>query len=111
MGVLSTRIGRAFKERPHRIVRVPEWDLEIYVYPLTLGQLSRINAETDMMKRLIETLLIRARDKDGELLFDREDADALFSQGVGPYGPDVLIRVVSELGDVAFADEAQVEKN
>jgi hypothetical protein len=111
MGVLSRKVAQVYAGRKSRVVRVPEWDIDIHVFPLTLGQLSRINEETDPIKRLVRVLLVRAKKEDGEPLFDIEDAEALISQGVAAFGPDVVMRVCAELGEVEFPDEAQAEKN
>lgn len=111
MSALAQKISRAFAERKYRVVRVPEWDMDIHVFPLTLGQLSRINEETDPMKRLVRVLMVRARDEKGQPLFDLADAEALMAEGVGDYGPDVVARVCSQLGNDDIPDEAAVEKN
>lgn len=111
MGALARKVALAYAARKSRVVHVPEWDLDIYVFPLTLGQLSRINEETDPIKRIVRVLMVRAKQANGEPLFDLEDAEALVSQGVGAYGPDVATRVCAELGEVEFPDEAQAEKN
>ena len=111
MGSLAGKVGRAFKERKHRILEVPEWGMTLHIFPLTLGQLSRIQEETDPMKRLVRILMVRARDEKGEPLFDLEDCEALMAQGVGDFGPDVVMRVCTQIGAGEFADEAQAEKN
>ena len=54
---------------------------------------------------------MRSRDEKGELLFDNEDAEALLAQGVGDYGPEVIMRVCTQLGLGEFTNEAAVEKN
>lgn len=111
MGRLAGKIAKAFESRQHRTIEVPEWGEIIHVYPITLGQLSRINEETDPMKRLIRVILVRSRNDKNELMYDNEDAEALLSQGVGPYGPEVIMRVCNELGIGEFTDEAAAEKN
>ena len=111
MGDLARKVGRAFKERKHRLVEVPEWGMTLHVFPLTLGQLSRINEETDPMKRLVRVIMVRARKEDGQPLFDIDDAEALVGEGVGDYGPEVIMRVCTEMGSGEFTDEAAAEKN
>lgn len=111
MSKLAGKVARAFSSRQHRVVEVPEWGETIHVFPITLGQLSRINEETDPMKRLVRIILVRSRDEKGELLFDNEDAEALLAQGVGDYGPEVIMRVCTQLGLGEFTNEAAVEKN
>lgn len=110
MGSLATKIGQAFKDRKHRELEVPEWGVTIHVFPLTLGNLQRINEITDPMERLVRILLVRARKADGTPMFDLADCEALMAEGVGDYGPDVVMRVCAELGDVP-TDEAADEKN
>ena len=112
MGALARKINAAFTARKSRVVTVPEWGVDIHVFPITLGQLSRINEEKDPIKRMVEVVLIRSRKEDGTLLFDREDVEALIAEGVGPYGPDVVTRVCAQLGaGDEFPDEAAAEKN
>lgn len=111
MSAFASKVSRAFKERKHRILEVPEWGVTIHVFPLTLGQLSRIQEETDPMKRLVRVLMVRARKADGTPLFDLEDCEALLAEGVDGFGPDVVMRVVTEIGVSEFTDEAQAEKN
>jgi len=111
MGALARKINQSFKERKFRLVEVPEWGVTIHVFPLTLGQLSRINEETEPMKRLVRVLFIRSRDAEGQPLFDQADIESLLAEGVGDYGPDVVMRVVSQLGDEEIPDEAAAEKN
>ena len=111
MGKLASKVTKAFQSRTHRVIEVPEWGETIHVFPITLGQLSRINEETDPMKRLVRIILIRARNEKGDLLFDNEVAEALLAQGVGDYGPEVIMRVCTQLGVGEFTDEAAAEKN
>lgn len=112
MSALARKINAAFTARKSRVVTVPEWGVDIHVFPLTLGQLSRINEEKDPMKRLVQIILVRSRKEDGSLLFDAEDAEALMAEGVGAYGPDVIMRVCAQLGaGDEFPDEAAAEKN
>ena len=111
MSKIAAKISKAFASRAHRVVEVPEWGETLHVFPLTLEQLSRINEESDPMRRLVRILMVRARKEDGTPLFDIEDAEAFLSKGVGPYGPEVMMRVCAELGAGDFPDEAAVEKN
>ena len=111
MSKLAGKVAKAFQSRTHRVIEVPEWGETIHVFPITLDQLSRINEETDPMKRLVRIILVRSRNEKGDLLFDNEDAEALLAQGVGDYGPEVIIRVCTQLGMGEFTDEAAAEKN
>lgn len=111
MGLLAKKVNESFKARKSRVLHVPEWGLDLHIFPLTLGQLARIKEETDDMRRLVRILLMRARKEDGTPIFDAEDCEALLAEGVGDYGPDVVMRVVTEIGAGEFDDEAQAEKN
>lgn len=111
MGALAAKIGQAFKDRTHRELEVPEWGVTIHVFPLTLGNLARINEETDPMRRLVRIIMVRARNADGTPMFDLADAEALMDKGTGDFGPDVVMRVCAELGDAVAPDEAEAEKN
>lgn len=110
MGKLAAQIEKAFDRKKLRAVPVPEWDMTLYVYPLTLRQLSVINAEKDNFSRIARQLVVRAKDADGAPLFDEEDFEKLCSHGMGPYGPEVVARVVvaMQAGDESAED---AEKN
>lgn len=111
MSALANKARAAFKARKSRVLHVPEWGLDLHIFPMTLGQLGRIKEEADELKRMVRILLVRARNEDGTPIFDADDAEALIAEGVDDYGPDVIIRVVTEMGAGDFTDEAQAEKN
>lgn len=110
MGKLAAQIEKAFDRKQLRAIPVPEWGLTVYVYPLTLRQLSIINAEKDSFSRIARQLIVRAKDAEGAPLFDEEDFEKLLSHGMGPYGPEVVARVVTAMqaGDAPAED---AEKN
>lgn len=114
MGKLSDRIEQNFRQASAKPVVVPEWGLTIYVFPLTLGQLSKIDAEEDPFKKAVRAIVVQAKHEDGSPMFDEEDYSKLLSHGMGPYGPAVISRVrleISNLSASAPMDSEEAEKN
>ena len=110
MGRLVSKIEAAFARKRVQQVKVPEWDLVLYVFPITIGQLATINAEADPYRRIVRSLVVRAKDQEGRPLFDEDDFDKLVSHGVEAFGPDVVARVVREMQAADSAPE-DAEKN
>lgn len=93
MSGFSKRIKDAYAARSLRPVEVPDWDLTVYVGPLTVGQASRFSAEPDDFKRACRIIQVRAKKADGTPLFDEEDYDALISHGEA----ELIARVASDI--------------
>lgn len=97
------RLEQAYAERKCTAVKVPEWGVEFNVYPLTLGQLARIEEEPDAFRAAVRTIVVRARDADGLPLFSEEFFEKVLGRGVGPFGPKVILRIRREI-DAADVD-------
>lgn len=77
-------------------INVPEWDVDIYYKPSTtlfeeskIIELTQQNKTTDA---LVQTLIMRARDKEGKLLFGAEDKLKLMRNA----DPKVILSVVTK---------------
>lgn len=87
-----------------REIKVPEWGdadgpLIIHVKPTNMAQRSRLFklAQEGSLMAVAETLILRARDKDGLPIFTGKDAETLMKEA----DPDVVTRVAGEInGDM-----------
>lgn len=86
-------------------IAVPEWDAEIYYKPAsTMFEESKIIELTQAGKTteaLVVTLIMRARDAEGNLLFGAEDRHKLMRA----VDPAVILRIVTSMN--AEADSAE----
>lgn len=94
-------------------VEVPEWETTIYFKASNTlreeGKLIELAQAGKTVEALVETLIIRSRNKDGTKMFMPADKATFMNE----VDPNVLIRVVSEMNKVGneLKDPAQVEKN
>lgn len=93
-------------------VEVPEWGdssgpLRIYYRPMSLKERDQIFrfVSKDSLESLVETLIVRARDEDGKKIFRPADRNELMRE----VDPDVIGRIVAEMGDEPTVEDA--EKN
>lgn len=84
-------------------LRVDEWDADIYWSPLTLNDLARIGraAKGDDAQTIIETVVLKAEDKNGDKLFTVEDKAKLKRAA----DPAILGRIIQAIAPEQ--DEAQ----
>ena len=87
-------------------VEVPEWDVTIYFKPQANFQAQqrviKLHSEGKLAEALIETLLVRALDKDGKKLFGFGDKDTLMRE----VDPEVIVRVVTAINEKQAEGEA-----
>lgn len=78
-------------------VEVPEWDATIWFKPaFTFAQQEKIiqlSNDGKMVEALVETLIVRALDKDGKKVFTHASKTRLMNQ----VDPNIIIRVVGEM--------------
>lgn len=79
-------------------IDVPEWDTKVYYKPSTtmyeeskIIELTQANKTTEA---LVTTLIMRARDKDGEPLFTGADKQKLMRA----VDPKVILSIVTQMG-------------
>lgn len=92
-----------------KLILVPEWGdengpFEIYSRPMNLKEQSRIlrKYQEDSTEALVETLIVRARDKNGEPIFKPVHRTELMRE----VDSDVIGRIVSEMN---AEDDSQEE--
>jgi hypothetical protein len=94
-------------------IHVPEWECDIYYKQSNTlkeqAKLIELAQQGKTVEALVETLITKARNQDGTKMFTMPDKAAFMNE----VDPKVIIRVVSEMNEVADEDfdQAQVEKN
>lgn len=106
------RVKAHFDAKKIKIIEVPEWgdgDNPLYIYcsPLTLAQKNRLYkmAKEDDLGLMVEALIMKAKDKEGNCLFSRADKPELMRS----CDPDVLIRIANNI--MSESDLEMSEKN
>lgn len=93
-------------------IEVPEWECKIYYKTANSlkdeGRILELSQQGKTIEALVENLIIRARDENGNRMFTQADKATFLNE----IDPKVILRVVSEMNsvDVSLA-EAEVEKN
>jgi len=107
-------LGKQISERRQkqaRIIDVAEWGdggvpLRMYVYPITAGDLNRIQKKhKDFLNNMtidgmVDLIILKAGDADGNRLFTLEDKVYLMAESVG---------VISEIAAQMFGDVDTIE--
>jgi hypothetical protein len=96
-----------------REIEVPEWGdgtdpLVIFVSPTNMAQRNKIFklAQAGDLESLAETLVLRARDKDGAPIFKPSDRDTFMTA----CDPDVIVRVAKDINsDIGTEDDEALE--
>jgi hypothetical protein len=102
------RIGGDMKK-----IHVPEWECDIYYKSSNTlreqAKLIELAQQGKTVEALVETLITKARNEDGSKMFTMPDKMIFMNE----VDPTVIIRVVSDMNNVAEEDydQAQVEKN
>lgn len=109
MGKLADEVQAAFQARGSRTVTIPEWGNRVVtVFPITIGQLTKIQAETDDFRRAARIIQVRGKNADGSAMFDEVDFETLCTHGIGQYGPKVIVRVAGEImADIPAGEAAE----
>lgn len=113
MSKIADRIKARSDEK--RFVEVPEWGEEgkpekVYFGPFLTGELNRIQRkhakffENTTMEGMVDLILLKALDENGEKLFSLEDKAVLMREEVS-----VVARVAAEL--MSSKDSDDLEKN
>jgi hypothetical protein len=89
---------------------VPEWECDIYFKAsLTLreqGKLVELASQGKQVEALVESLIAKARNKDGSKMFTMPDKMILLNE----VDPNVLIRVVGEINRATEEDQQTLEE-
>lgn len=95
-----------------KVIRVPEWDQDgdeftIYASPLTIAERMKLNRlTTNSIEMAVELLILKAKDKNGELYFTREHKQDLMRSG----DSEVIRRIAQEIVDGSLTDAERVEQ-
>ncbi len=78
-----------------RAIEVEEWDCTIYCTPFTLTEKKKLlkSAKGDDMEFLVQTLMLKARDENGQRVFRDVDRFSLMNE----VDPNIIARVVAEI--------------
>lgn len=80
-------------------IKVPEWSTEIYYKPATSFQqeskIVELTSQGKTVEALVEALIMRSLDADGNALFSKADKPELMRF----VDPAVIMRVMSEMND------------
>ena len=93
-------------------IRVPEWDVDgdefiIYATPLTLqDRVTLTRNNPNQLEMAANILILKAKDKDGNLLFGKEDKPDLMRAA----SSSVIKRISEAIVDGSNADEAAIEQ-
>jgi len=84
-------------------IEVPEWDCTVYYTPFTLAEKKKLLkfAKSDDIEFLIRTLILKAKDAQGESMFDVSDRVTLLNK----VSDVVITRIVNEISAVPEVDE------
>lgn len=106
------RVKAHFDAKEIKVIEVPEWGDEqnpLYIYSsaMTLAQKNRLYkmAKEDDLGLMVEALIMKAKDKEGNCLFSRADKPELMRS----CDPDVLIRIATNI--MSETDLEIAEKN
>jgi|TARA_Y100001963_G_scaffold76561_1_gene106214 hypothetical protein len=93
-----------------RKISVPEWECEIYYKPASnlsiQERLVELTQENKFAEASVMTLILRARDKDGKLLWKENDKSELMME----VDSQVVAKIAKEINDASITEEI-MEKN
>lgn len=97
-----------------REVSVPEWDMTIYFRTANSfaveSKVIELQAQGKIVEALVASLIGKARDKDGKLIFTEADKLMLMNEA----DPNVIVRVASAINNATLAitgEQARKESN
>jgi hypothetical protein len=104
MGVLDNAVAH-FDTKGIRQIEVPEWDTVIHCSPFTMNEKRKLLkvAKDDDLEFLIRALIMKAKDAQGEPMFDLADKVSLMNK----VDPDVITRVVTSITSSASVEEME----
>lgn len=84
-----------FESKGIRQISIDEWDTVIHCSPFTMNEKRKLLkvAKNDDLEFLVRALIMKAKDAQGEPLFDLSDKVSLMNN----VDPDVITRVVTEI--------------
>ena len=97
-----------FKNRETKVIDVSEWgDLQIFVEPITLKEKQKLykNSKQDELGVLVDALIMKAKDGEGNKLFTLEDKLKLLNSA----DPDVIARIAEQI--LIWEPVEEIKKN
>lgn len=80
-------------------ISVPEWDMDIYcrkTYPFREeAKIIELQSQGKTVDALVESLVVKALDKDGKKIFTSADRISLMNEA----DPSVIVRIVGEINN------------
>ena len=104
------RVKAQFESLGIKKIEVAEWGeegkpLTIYCSPFTLAEKRNLfkGARTDDLGVLVDAVMLKARDKDGNKIFKLDDKQTLLNNA----DPEVIARVATEMLNTISFEEAE----
>lgn len=102
------RVKEHFESKGVKTIEVAEWGeegkpLEIYCKPFTMAEKRNLfkGARTDDLSVLVDAIVLKAKDANGEKLFKIDDKKALMNSA----DPEIIARVATEmLNSISYED-------
>ena len=78
-------------------IKVEEWDMDMYIkktYPFSVeSRVMKLQSQGEPVEALVETLLVKALDKDGRRIFNDADKINLMNEA----DPSVILKIVTAI--------------
>lgn len=102
MSILDNAVAH-FDAIGTREIEIPEWDTTLYVTPFTLAEKKALlkASKGDDVEFMTRTLILKAKDKEGEPVFQLDDKHKMMHK----VHPAVLERVVGKIAEVSTIEE------
>jgi hypothetical protein len=104
------RVKEHFEAKGINKIEVAEWGeegnpLEIYSKPFTLAEKRNLfkNAKNDDLAVLVDAIVLKAKDSDGNKIFKLDDKKVLLNNA----DPDIIARVATEMLNSVNIEEAE----
>tara|TARA_R110000772_G_scaffold94907_1_gene193129 strand:+ start:1061 stop:1396 length:336 start_codon:yes stop_codon:yes gene_type:complete len=104
------RVKEHFESQGVKKIEVAEWGEEgqplvIYCSPFTLAEKRNLfkGARNDDLGVLVDAIMLKAKDKDGNKIFKLDDKHSLLNKA----DPDIIARVSTEMLNSASLEEAE----
>lgn len=94
-----------------RSFEVPEWETTIYYRPLSTlkqeAEVVELTKQGKSVEALVVSIIAKARDAEGKLLFSKHDKHALMNE----VDPNVILRVANQINGGDLPSIEDIEKN
>jgi hypothetical protein len=110
------QVKQHYKAQANVVISVPEWGasgapLEIHIFPMTMAEASFIQRlsgkKASNIESAVNSLIVKARDKDGNRLFKVEDKEDLLNSA----DCRIILRINEEIERHFFKNVEQAKGN